>query len=510
MKEYSACYSEDVIANAFAAISSGINEGLKREWREKTRRNPRAKTQTVPTRFTEKDFEAVWRAVGALLQESVGGDQGKKAVLVGKLGTFSFDGKKSSLHISNEFVRACKARQRRGGKPPSITGSRFSFLALSQETGHSKEICRKVVESVVHQLQLAVKTYDISDLVVPSLGVFKCKRKICEFDFGSTNEFPTQQEERRDVPSVEPLQRSLPHQQDQVQAPVAPPTGTRTVQNDSATQWQNEPKSLERLRKKIFERGGSDGIHSIGRVLKIMDDSSDKKLSRDEFKYGLQDYGVRINPAEVDELFSFFDQDRSGSISFDEFLVGLRRPMNKRRTDLIKIAFGKLDKNGDGRVTIEDIEMAYDARFHPDVKAGRVSPADGLRQFLNVFDSGEKDGIVTPEEFQNYYKGVSASIDDDDYFELMMRNAWHISGGKGQYENTANRRVLVQHADGRQTVEEVKDDLEDSNELAGQLTLTTNIWQGRFDELVSLVQAGGQVDPSMISEIRNRSLASGS
>ena len=27
---------------------------------------------------------------------------------------------------------------------------------------------------------------------------------------------------------------------------------------------------------------------------------------------------------------------------------------------------------------------------------------------------------------------VSASIDDDDYFELMIRNAWHIPGGQGQ------------------------------------------------------------------------------
>ena len=41
------------------------------------------------------------------------------------------------------------------------------------------------------------------------------------------------------------------------------------------------------------------------------------------------------------------------------------------------------------------------------------------------------------------------------------------------------------------SLEKVKIDLEDSNELVGQLTLTTNIWQGRFDELASFVQAGG-------------------
>ena len=54
----------------------------------------------------------------------------------------------------------------------------------------------------------------------------------------------------------------------------------------------------------------------------------------------------------------------------------------------------------------------------------------------------------------------------------------------------------------------IKEDLEDANELVGQMSLTTDIWQGRFDELVALVESG-RADGASINAIRNRPLASG-
>jgi Ca2+-binding EF-hand superfamily protein len=98
---------------------------------------------------------------------------------------------------------------------------------------------------------------------------------------------------------------------------------------------------------------------------------------------------------------------------------------------LVQLAFKKLDKTGDGVATVEDLKVNYDVSFHPKFKNGQMSKEAILSEFLSQWDTLKKDGVVQYDEFEDYYKDVSASIDDDDYFELMIRNAWHISGGEG-------------------------------------------------------------------------------
>ena len=165
-----------------------------------------------------------------------------------------------------------------------------------------------------------------------------------------------------------------------------------------------------------------------------------------------------MNQREVDDCFLYFDRDKNGFIDVDEFLIGIRGDLNDRRRALVRLAFNVLDKDKSGVVTVEDIVKAYDVSHNPDVRSGKITKAQALRDFMSQWDRNG-DGTVTPEEFEEYYKNVSASIDGDDYFELMIRNSWHIAGGQGQYENTANKRVLVTRKDGTQAVVGVNDDL---------------------------------------------------
>jgi hypothetical protein len=121
-----------------------------------------------------------------------------------------------------------------------------------------------------------------------------------------------------------------------------------------------------------------------------------------------------------------FDKDNSGSISFDEFLLALRPPMSRSRLELIDKAFAKMDNTGDGVITIDDLKKFYDVSHHPKFKTGDWTKERVLKEFLDSFQLGEKDDVVTKEEFVNYYAGVSASIDQDVYFDYMMRQAWKL------------------------------------------------------------------------------------
>ena len=216
---------------------------------------------------------------------------------------------------------------------------------------------------------------------------------------------------------------------------------------------------MQKVREKIIERGGSGGIRSLQRLLAIMDDNGDKRLSKDELKYGLRDYGIELSTSELDAVFMYFDRDGNGFIDITEFLVGIRGELNARRKKLIRMAFDILDADGSGYITVEEIAEVYDVSQNPDVTMGKKTEREALLEFMGQWEGGDKDGVVTYEEFEDYYKEISASIDGDDFFELMIRNAWRIAGGEGASANTANLRVLVTDKDGKEHVATVEKEL---------------------------------------------------
>ena len=111
---------------------------------------------------------------------------------------------------------------------------------------------------------------------------------------------------------------------------------------------------IERVRAKIVERGGANGIRTIGRIFKIMDDNGSKSLNYEEFSYGLGDMGIKDIPEkDFTLLCKIFDKNGDGQIGFDEFLRACRGKLSQKRKQFIYYAFELLDKDGNGFLTVE-------------------------------------------------------------------------------------------------------------------------------------------------------------
>lgn len=220
---------------------------------------------------------------------------------------------------------------------------------------------------------------------------------------------------------------------------------------------------IERTKAKIIQRGGANGIRTLTAILRRMDKDGSLTLDKHELLEGLMVYGLRDldnSPGgDMDKLMNYFDRDKSGKISVGEFLRGVRGTMSKRRILLVKQAFSLLDATGDGNATMDEFRRVYDASHHPKVKSGDMTVDEALQEFMEALGDASGDGVIEWREFLDYYRDISAGIDLDDYFELMIRNAWHISGGEGWCANTSCRRVLVVHSDGSQEVCEIENDL---------------------------------------------------
>ena len=183
---------------------------------------------------------------------------------------------------------------------------------------------------------------------------------------------------------------------------------------------------MEALREKL-KKCGAQGIRGLARNFKICDRDGSRSLDVQELAKCCSMCKLGLSPDEVRTLHGFFDRGGDGYISFDEFLKAIRgklspsrrklvtkvctvpaglpvsrtptsppfhpllRPVTSRSHDgptLVPQAFNALDASGDqnGYLTIEDLQHAYSANMHPDVKAGRRTEKEVLLDLLEVFE----------------------------------------------------------------------------------------------------------------------------
>ena len=110
---------------------------------------------------------------------------------------------------------------------------------------------------------------------------------------------------------------------------------------------------------------------------------------------------------------------------------------------MVNKAFQMMDRDGSGQLTISDIASIYDVSMNPEFLEGRKTREEILQDFLNNFDGarGNNDGVVTRQEWDDYYTDLSMSTPSDEYFVRMMESTWQVP----EEENSAVTQQTVSH-----------------------------------------------------------------
>jgi len=178
--------------------------------------------------------------------------------------------------------------------------------------------------------------------------------------------------------------------------------------------------------KLAIQQKGGVGIRSLKHIFKRMDFNGSNSLDQGEFEQALAAFGLFPKKVELQALMKYYDINGDGKISFEEFLNGLRDDLSERRKGMVMKAFHMLDKDNLGQITVSDIRGIYDVSRNPEFLEGRATKEQILVNFLNQFDGarGNDDGIVTLDEFMDYYRDVGMSVPSDEYFVQMMESTW--------------------------------------------------------------------------------------
>ncbi|CAM9455966.1 unnamed protein product [Ectocarpus sp. 6 AP-2014] len=230
---------------------------------------------------------------------------------------------------------------------------------------------------------------------------------------------------------------------------------------------------IERFKAQIFERGGVSGLLALRKHLDSMDLNGSGLLERSQLIQALTNFGIDVDDGpggDIEKIMGFFDRDVVGRIIIHEFHRGLRGNMPKRRQLVVKGAYERLSANFGGSVTMDVIHRCYDPASHPDVASGRLSPDEAFDDVTSALrrrdDDSSNENIeqmaVLFCDFMDYFRDLSAAIENDDYFQAVTLNAWVLpaqecpAAGYGDGNKNANNnntrscRALVTHPDGVQ------------------------------------------------------------
>ncbi|KAJ3586722.1 hypothetical protein NHX12_013116, partial [Muraenolepis orangiensis] len=136
----------------------------------------------------------------------------------------------------------------------------------------------------------------------------------------------------------------------------------------------------------------------------FVQDAEDGCISTKELGKVMRMLGQNPTPEELQEMIDEVDEDGSGTVDFDEFLVMMVRCMKddskgKTEEELAEL-FRMFDKNTDGYIDLEELKQMLES-------TGEAITEDDIEELMKDGDKNN-DGKIDYDEFLEFMKGVDA------------------------------------------------------------------------------------------------------
>ena len=233
----------------------------------------------------------------------------------------------------------------------------------------------------------------------------------------------------------------------------------------------NNPDEILNLMKEKLNERGVQGICSIARNFRIIDENNSQTIDFNEFKQVCNMYNFGLDDPQLKIIFNNFDLENTGEIDYDEFIRTIRGEMNEFRQNLVQKVFDKLDNKKTGEISFKELNNKYNARNHPDVIRGKINEEEALKEFVDTFQETynylcgtETNNIVTIEEFMEYYENLSMTIEEDEYFEYLLNNTWNL-GLDIKYKNEIKKQNVEENIE-EKNIEQNNEELNAKKEEA--------------------------------------------
>eukprot|EP00445_Apocalathium_hangoei_P085456 CAMPEP_0204217770 /NCGR_PEP_ID=MMETSP0361-20130328/79140_1 /ASSEMBLY_ACC=CAM_ASM_000343 /TAXON_ID=268821 /ORGANISM="Scrippsiella Hangoei, Strain SHTV-5" /LENGTH=487 /DNA_ID=CAMNT_0051182821 /DNA_START=1 /DNA_END=1461 /DNA_ORIENTATION=+ len=197
-------------------------------------------------------------------------------------------------------------------------------------------------------------------------------------------------------------EQALNHEWIKNKAPKAVNVSLQSNFVDNLRGFRSQNKLKKAALHIIAGQLNEDQIKSLREVFYQLDGNGDGLLTAAEMKEGLTKAGLKEIPPDLQAILEGVDSDGSGVIDYTEFLAATLDKRSYLQEDVCWSAFRLFDKNGDGRISADELRSVLD-----DDSVQDVAGAKAIAELMKEID-GNGDGHIDFQEFMEMMAALAA------------------------------------------------------------------------------------------------------